>query len=196
MRNPPWARDELILALDLYFRIDPLKTSETNPEIVALSGLLNALRIHTDRPDSVRFRNANGVYMKLCNFLRLDPSYSGIGLKAGSKGDARVWEEFANNREGLRLAAATIRASAVHTPSEEDESKGRSSLWAIVSEINARARPYEVGRLQDIRAKLKGFARKSTHDIYSPQTTKPQWAFHHGGRSELRVLPARLLKAT
>jgi hypothetical protein len=186
MRNPPWVREELILALDLYFRIDPLKTSETNPEILALSELLNRLPIHGDRPDIARFRNANGVYMKLCNFLRLDPSYHGSGLKAGSKADAKVWEEFANNREGLGSAVERIRASAIDTPGTQDESKVGAALQAIVREINERAREYEIGHLQEIRADLKGFARKSAPNIFSERLTSSQWAFHHGGRSELQ----------
>ena len=44
--NPKWTRDELILALELYMRVNPLHTSETNPEIVALSDTLNSLPIH------------------------------------------------------------------------------------------------------------------------------------------------------
>jgi len=108
-RNPPWARDELILALDLYFRVSPLHTSEKHPEIVALSKLLNKLPIHTDRPEANVFRNENGVYMKLCNFLRLDPGYQGKGLKAGGKLEETIWKEFAGNRDNLRKVASAIR---------------------------------------------------------------------------------------
>lgn len=79
MRNPKWTRDELILALDLYFRCDPLKTNKSDPEIIALSDLLNSLPIHPQKAEFEKFRNPNGVYMKLCNFLRLDPDYSGAG---------------------------------------------------------------------------------------------------------------------
>lgn len=39
-RNPTWARDELILALDLYFQVDPIHTSERHPKILELSRLL------------------------------------------------------------------------------------------------------------------------------------------------------------
>jgi 5-methylcytosine-specific restriction enzyme A len=53
----------------------------------------------------------NGVYVKLCNFLRLDPAYAGVGLGAGSKLDEVVWEEFADNAERLRALAEAIRAS-------------------------------------------------------------------------------------
>jgi len=111
-RNPPWSRDELILALDLYFRCDPVHTTEAHPEVVALSKSLNGLAIHANRPDPERFRNPNGVYMKLCNFLRLDPSYPGVGLRAGSKLEEEIWREFAGNRELLRQAVEAIRQCA------------------------------------------------------------------------------------
>lgn len=112
MRNPNWARDEIILALDLYFRVNPLTTSESHPEIVALSELLNKLPIHTDRPDVEKFRNPNGVYMKMCNILRLDPEYKGVGLKAGGKIEEIIWNEFAHDQPRLRIVAEAIRATA------------------------------------------------------------------------------------
>ena len=109
-RNPPWARDELILALDLYFEVNPVHTSEQHPKILALSELLNKLPIHARKDEFEHFRNPNGVYMKLCNFLRLDPSYKGAGLKAGGKLEERVWDEFASNRALLTQTAAAIRS--------------------------------------------------------------------------------------
>lgn len=109
-RNPPWARDELILALDLYFRVNPLHTSEAHPEIQELSALLNALPIHADRPDQEVFRNPNGVYMKLCNYLRFDPSYSGSGLTRGGMAEGAIWDEFAGDKKRLRATADAIRA--------------------------------------------------------------------------------------
>ncbi len=39
-RNPRWSRDEIILALDLFFEVNPLHTSEKHPDIVALSDFL------------------------------------------------------------------------------------------------------------------------------------------------------------
>ena len=47
--------------------------------------------------------------MKLCNFLRFDPNYHGVGLDAGSKLDGVVWNEFAENPEFLRKTANAIR---------------------------------------------------------------------------------------
>jgi 5-methylcytosine-specific restriction protein A len=109
-RNPPWQRDELILALDFYFRHRPSSISKSHPELIALSQLLNSLPIHADRPDAAHFRNPNGVYMKLCNFLRFDPSYEGTGLARGGALEKEIWDLFANNRELLAETAAAIRA--------------------------------------------------------------------------------------
>jgi 5-methylcytosine-specific restriction enzyme A len=111
-RNPSWARDELILALDLYFRHRPLKINRDHPEVVALSDLLKTLRIHSNPPDQKSFRNPNSVYMKLCNFLPLDPSYKGKGLSRGGTQDLAVWNEFSRNPGILAETAAAIRASA------------------------------------------------------------------------------------
>jgi len=59
-RNPPWQRDELILALDLYFRHNPAGLSQEHAEIERLSKILNGLPIHPTRPDAATFRNCNG----------------------------------------------------------------------------------------------------------------------------------------
>ena len=119
-RNPFWTRDELILALDLYFRINVAQTNEKEPEIVALSELLNALPIHHDRKSFDNFRTPDSVYMKLCNFLRFDPNYVGIGLDAGSKLDEVVWNEFASNQEMLQKTAAAIRHNYQALPPSTD----------------------------------------------------------------------------
>jgi 5-methylcytosine-specific restriction protein A len=61
--------------------------------------------------------------MKLCNFLRLDPSYSGKGLSAGSKLDEAVWNEFAGDRKRLERVASAIRLNAplLKPPTVEDD---------------------------------------------------------------------------
>ncbi len=122
-RNPNWTRDELILALDLYCRVNPLHTDEKHPDIVALSQLLNRLPIHPRVDKQEEFRNPNGVYMKLCNFLRLDPDYHGKGLESGSKLEELVWQEFASDRDRLAQTAQAIRNSylSLAVPTNEQE---------------------------------------------------------------------------
>jgi 5-methylcytosine-specific restriction protein A len=108
MKNPKWHRKELILALDLYFKLEPGQISSRNLEIIALSETLNKLDIYKDKPDAVKYRNANGAAMKLSNFLAVDPNYHGKGLKAGGKLDREIFEEFQENREGLKREARSI----------------------------------------------------------------------------------------
>lgn len=107
-RNPPWQRDELILALDLYFRHHPSHINQNHEEVVRLSEILNRLPIRIELKNSNKFRNPNGVYMKLCNYLRYDPNYHGTGLQRGGKLEEVIWNEFANNREYLRKVAQGI----------------------------------------------------------------------------------------
>jgi len=128
-RNPAWTRDELILALDLYMRHNPAHISKTHPDVIALSKVLNNLPIHSERPDETRFRNPNGVYMKLCNFLRFDPDYSGKGLVAGGKLEEGIWNQFHKNRELLHNIALAIKKTAsskeiVSTQIEDEEESG------------------------------------------------------------------------
>ncbi|HQF37124.1 MAG TPA: HNH endonuclease [Candidatus Dojkabacteria bacterium] len=108
IKNPPWQRDELILALDLYFRFTPSHISKSHPEVIKLSNILNSLPIHKERPDRIKFRNPNGVYMKLCNFLRYDPDYQGVGLQRGGKLEEIIWKEFYNDKVKLSNISKNI----------------------------------------------------------------------------------------
>jgi 5-methylcytosine-specific restriction protein A len=109
-RNPPWERDELILALDLYLRVGLVDDSD--PRVIELSELLNRLPLHPLHPDPGRFRNPNGVHLKLANFAALDPSYPGAGMRHGGQRDQQVWDEFHDDQDRLQGLAAAIRAEA------------------------------------------------------------------------------------
>lgn len=109
MKNPKWHRDEIILALDLYFSPDRGSVDARNPNIIALSQLLNKLPIFPIRPDAARFRNANGVSLKLSNFLAIDPNYEGKGMERGSKLDEVLFHEFHHERQRLRHLAEQIK---------------------------------------------------------------------------------------
>jgi 5-methylcytosine-specific restriction protein A len=109
MRNPKWHKDEIILALDLYFDDDRGSIDKKNPKIIALSEVLNRLPLFSDKPDEEKFRNPNGVTLKLSNFLALDETYKGRGMESYSKLDAEVFNEFATNRAKLKSLAQEIK---------------------------------------------------------------------------------------
>lgn len=116
-RNPPWTRDELILALALYMTNPGHQPGKTSKEIADLSALLNRLsgQLAGGRRDD--FRNPAGVYMKLMNFRRFDPAYISegrVGLTRGNRLEEEVWAEFATDLPRLRsVAAAITRAVAL-----------------------------------------------------------------------------------
>ncbi|MCK8495879.1 hypothetical protein M0L20_28695 [Spirosoma sp. RP8] len=94
MRNPAWQRDELILALDVYFRESYNKLGPTHPTIKELSYILNRLPIFSTELRNQTFRNPDGVYMKLGNFLAIDPDDARRGLPSYGKLDELVFREF------------------------------------------------------------------------------------------------------
>ncbi|MBC7408608.1 MAG: HNH endonuclease [Arcicella sp.] len=67
------------------------------------------LPIFNERPDDVKFRNPNGVGLKLSNFLALDNTYSGKGMQSYSQLDKKVFEEFEFNTARLQQLAKHIR---------------------------------------------------------------------------------------
>lgn len=107
-KNPNWTRDELIIALDLYFRLDR-KTGELNSEeILNVSNLLNSLEIHEQNLRNLDFRNQHGVRMKLANFMAVDSEHNASGLSRGSKLDKEIFDEFSRDISKLRETALAI----------------------------------------------------------------------------------------
>jgi 5-methylcytosine-specific restriction enzyme A len=96
VKNPSWSRDELIVTLDFYLLHTPSIPGKTSKELISLSRFLNKLRVKVGVEGGDDFRNPNGVYMKLMNFRRFDPNYSGKGLERGGKEDEVVWNLYAN----------------------------------------------------------------------------------------------------
>jgi 5-methylcytosine-specific restriction protein A len=111
-RNPTWVRDELILAFDMYLRYSGNPPGKESTEIIELSDTLNRLARYLGLTRADRFRNANGVYMKLMNFRRFDPAFTGmgkVGLMRGGKTEEEVWNEFAHDPARCHAVAETIR---------------------------------------------------------------------------------------
>jgi 5-methylcytosine-specific restriction protein A len=106
-RNPDWVVDELILALDLYLRAGLL--DDTDARVIELSEQLNRLTFHALRPDAARFRNPNGVALKLANFASLDPAYGGRGMQRGGRLDRLVWDRYSGDRDLLSDLASELR---------------------------------------------------------------------------------------
>ncbi|KAB0537054.1 5-methylcytosine-specific restriction protein A [Pseudochrobactrum saccharolyticum] len=107
-RNPPWSRDELIIALDLYMRNEGKLPPQAAVDEV--SRLLRSIAGRTaDSNDN--YRNRNAVLMKLGNFQAIDPSFVATGrsgLSRGARGDKEVWDDFASDPNRLSETAHAI----------------------------------------------------------------------------------------
>ena len=92
--------------MDLYVRRG--MPSADNPEVVQLSELLNAIRGQGDVSDAERYRNPNGVHMKLGNFRTQERP--GQGLQHGNQLEPIVWERFSDRRDLLAAEVNRIKA--------------------------------------------------------------------------------------
>ncbi len=96
---------------------------KSSKEVAELSAILNQLGGRLDRTTDAKYRNANGVYMKMMNFRRFDPSVkeSGrVGLTRGNKEEEVVWRDFANDSQRLKAVAKAI-TSALSVDEEWNE---------------------------------------------------------------------------
>ncbi len=124
-RNPPWTRDELILALDFYLQHREAIPNKSSDEVSQLSTEINTLAKRLGLSGSDTLRNPNGVYMKLMNFRSHDPNYTDqgkSGLTRGNREEKVIWDQFAIDRERLRLLADTIRNGLSVEPEPGTES--------------------------------------------------------------------------
>jgi 5-methylcytosine-specific restriction protein A len=134
-RNPLWTRNEVILALDLYFQHGGRDPGPEHPDVIELSALLRHM---ATAKALTSYRNPSGVVMKMMNFRSLDPSFTtkgGKGLNGASKLDEQVWAEFSNNRQELSVTAHLIRASLLDVMDEDeaDEVEGYTAKEGRVS---------------------------------------------------------------
>jgi hypothetical protein len=108
-----WTREEIILAMDLYVNSgayggSPIPGQGSEP-ITQLSRLLQELGAYPKEVQGEKYRNPDGVYLKLMN-LRAIQTEGAHGMNAYSQLDAAVWREYADNLPRLEEEAEAIRA--------------------------------------------------------------------------------------
>lgn len=103
-----WTRDELILALNLYLKLEFGKLHSGNSKIIELANLIG--------------RTPGSIAMRLNNFASVDPYHQqrGIGgLPGGKKQVEPIWNEFINNRTELLFESERILAQREHVAIED-----------------------------------------------------------------------------
>ena len=100
MAKRQWTREELILALSLYFQLPFGRLNHTTHEVKELAGLIG--------------RTDNSVALRLVNFAACDPyiiNSGRTGMPGGISVCKPIWDEFSNDRERLFFEAQQIKAN-------------------------------------------------------------------------------------
>lgn len=159
-RNPPWLRDELLLALNLYLQHRKSPPGKQSPEVAELSEFLNQMGNALCQNSLSTYRNANGVYMKMMNFRRFDPEYKqtgGVGLIRGNKDEAVVWDMYAHDPQKLSDLCEAIR-SGVCELSTNNELAGTETDMQEAEEGRILTRLH---RVRERRPELVKLAKKT-----------------------------------
>lgn len=94
MKNAKWTREEVILLVDMFFRIEEQGLS-INDECEKLSVLLREMNPNLSSNDKT-YRNLNGIMMKYQNIRYL---VCNEGLSACSKLDKEIVDTFLQDRK-------------------------------------------------------------------------------------------------
>ena len=134
MERRLWTRDELVLALSVYFQLPFGRLSSTTPEVLELAALIG--------------RTANSVALRLVNFAACDPVIIESGRK-GMPGGVSVckpiWDEYFNQKDKLFFEAQKIKAKKHNNTVEnelnitEQELHGVDRLAYVKQRVNQQA---------------------------------------------------------
>lgn len=157
--NPKWTREEVILALELYFECGDRIPSATDQRVVALSELLRVFPHHSEAARKESFRNPDGVAFKLQNLRQVA---TGRGLGNVSQTDRAVWDELGSSPSKVKELSALIRAG-INALYEVRENEPEYEVFAegrVVTETHLRRErnPKLRARLIERRSKDKGLS--------------------------------------
>ncbi|MET7610461.1 HNH endonuclease [Streptomyces seoulensis] len=108
VKNPDWARDEIILACQLVMANGWRGLDANDPRVVELSGLLQLMPIHAEAERNEKFRNPNGVARKTFDIATRHPDYRGKPTNGGAL-DVEVLNDFLAKPAEMTEAAHLIR---------------------------------------------------------------------------------------
>lgn len=135
MKNPPWTKDELILALELYLRDRTSIGNKKHQEVLKLSEALNRLPSAIGYQKGENFRNPTGVAMKLSNFLRFDPFYKGKGLARGNKLEKEVWETYSHQPQQLSILKKAILDNIIYLTNQPYDESDDTTTEALEGKL-------------------------------------------------------------
>ena len=126
-----WTDDEMIIVLDLYFKLPFGRLNKNTPEVKSLAQLIG--------------RTDNSVALRLVNYAACDPYILSMGRHGMASGRDRCmpyWNKYVNCKEDLFLKAEEIKAKFYKTTIEKilniqpEEYKGKERESVIRQRVN------------------------------------------------------------
>ena len=154
--NPKWTRDEVILALALYWDCDGKMPSARDKRVADLSTLLRQMPYHIASSKRESFRNVDSVMFKLQNIRQVA---TGRGLGNVSRTDRSVWAEFQGRRDDLDSVARKVRKSIL-VLGKADESYEDSEVTFKEGRLLTLVH-YRLERNRKLRARVLQSRRRS-----------------------------------
>ena len=155
-----WDREEHIILLDAYLRYRPQFPSSESNEIQEISRLLRQYHPQKGNPIHEKLRNGDGVYMKMMNFRRFDPTTESKGLPKGNKLEETIWNEYYDRQEELKATAELIKRSIKegnsfpdndHLDEPEMQSEGR--VIGTIHKRHERSKKNKENKIKDFKNK-------------------------------------------
>jgi 5-methylcytosine-specific restriction enzyme A len=181
--NPNWTRDEVILALGLYFDCKGSIPGKSDPRVKTLSDILRAFPHHSASARKESFRNPDGVAFKLQNLRQVA---TGKGLGNVSRTDREVWEELGSDPKRTKQLAALIRAGikVVEGVKEASNNDEEFAEGKVVTETHVRRErdPKLRKRLLEQHQTSGGLSCEvcgSTLTSYAPHLREAVFEAHH-----------------
>jgi len=181
--NPNWTRDEVILALDLYFDCKGRIPGQSDPRVKELSQVLRNFPHDSSAARKKSFRNPDGVAFKLQNLRQVA---SGKGLGNVSRTDREVWRELGQDPVQTKRLAMLIRTGVeiVESAGEDQMSDETFAEGAVVTSAHVRRERNPTLRVRLLKERQKfGELRcdvcgKCASD-HSPQLGDAVFEAHH-----------------
>lgn len=129
-----WTHDELVLTLDLYYRLPFGRLVRTTPDVIELANLIG--------------RSNNAVALRLVNYAACDPviiNSGRTGMVGGMSICKPIWDEYVNRKEELFYEAQQIKATLTNSTVEkilkikEKELQGQDRQAYVKQRINQQA---------------------------------------------------------
>ncbi len=146
-RGKLWTREELLLALNLYYKIPFGQFHQHNPKVINLANLMA--------------RTPSSVAMQLSNFASLDPYHQdrGVsGLRPPGKLAQQIWTEAQNDWEKVILQSENLLETLMQPQAQVEDHTAKGKVYK--SPHKKQDGPTETERSVKVRLGQRFFRRE------------------------------------